>query len=232
MVARSREAGRLGTRTMGFRHATRIVINILTRQIRNSRPTHRTSSCHSRYLSFHERNNVTGHTENEIRLPTTAYYESDEVKKKSRATRATLGSVIAIPLPDGTCGYGRVLRDPLVAFYDLQSTHILPMQDVMAAGVAFTLFVMKRALMSGRWPVIGDAPLTPELQEKPLFFKRDMISGALSIYRASTGKETRATREECRSVECAAVWDPEHIVERLQDHFAGQANKWTESMRP
>ncbi len=147
-------------------------------------------------------------------------------------TRRIQGSVIAIPLPDGSFGYGRLLREPLIAFYDLRSEQILPLEAVLSAPIAFTLFVMNHPITKGHWPVIGKAPLSPELLDDPLFFKKDPISGSLAIYRDSSGEETPATKEQCANLECAAVWEMSHILDRLQDHFAGRPNKWLENLRP
>lgn len=150
---------------------------------------------------------------------------------RKRRFRRTLGDVIAIALGDGTYSYGRVLREPLIAFYNLRSETILPMESVLSCPIAFVLFVMNYPITDGTWPVIGNAPLAGNLLDEPLFFKRDSISGALTIYRDSTGKEIPATREQCKNLERAAVWEPNHIVSRLQDHFAGRPNKWVESLR-
>jgi hypothetical protein len=39
-----------------------------------------------------------------------------------------------------------------------------------------------------------------------------------------------ATREETEGLEPAAVWEPEHIADRLEDHYAGRPNRWLKSM--
>lgn len=148
-----------------------------------------------------------------------------------RRRRRLLGDVIAIALGDGTSSYGRVLQEPLIAFYDLRSEEILPFEGVLSSPIAFVLFVMNYPITHGIWPVLGSAPLAGSLLDEPLFFERDSISGALTIYRNSTGEDIPATREQCKNLECAAVWDPSHMVSRLQDHFAGRPNKWVESLR-
>jgi hypothetical protein len=153
-------------------------------------------------------------------------------KKSQKRIRERPGDVVSIPLGDGTFGYGRVLPKGLTAFYDLRSEGILPLERILSASVAFITSVMEYAVTRGIWPVIGNAPLPKDLLEEPLFFKKDPITGALRIYRDSTQEEFPATREQCEKLECAAVWDPEHIVDRLKDHFAGRPNIWVESMRP
>jgi len=91
---------------------------------------------------------------------------------------------------------------------------------------------MNRAVTAGIWPVVGNIPLEDALLVDRLFSKQDDISGRLTTYRSGTGEETPATLKECEGLEAAAVWDAEHIVDRLNDHFAGRANKWVESLRP
>ncbi|MGE3807421.1 MAG: immunity 26/phosphotriesterase HocA family protein [Gemmataceae bacterium] len=149
----------------------------------------------------------------------------------TKKLRRRVGDVIAIPLNDGMNGYGRVLREPLIAFYDFQCELHPPLEKIVSSPVAFVIFVMNHPITDGSWPVLGTAPLTAELGVEPLFFKKDPITGALAIYRDSTGDERPATRDECAQLECAAVWDPEHVVSRLRDHFAGIPNKWVDSMR-
>jgi hypothetical protein len=150
---------------------------------------------------------------------------------KRKRIRRKVGDVVSVPLRDGKLGYGRVLHDPLIAFYRLRSSKILPVREVVTKDILFIIFVMNYAITDGIWPVAGHVPLRPELQVEPLFFKKDPISGKLTIYRDRTGEEFPATREQCRDLECAAVWEPEHVVDRLEDHFAGRPNHWVESLR-
>jgi hypothetical protein len=137
-----------------------------------------------------------------------------------------IGNVFAIPLGDGKYGYGRVLREPLMAFYDLRTSGIADLDEVLKSPIAFSVWVMHRALTGGAWRIIGNAPLEKSLLEEPLIFKEDPISRALSVYRGSTGEEKPATREQCSQLERAAVWSQNHIVDRLFDHFSGRQCKW------
>jgi hypothetical protein len=70
-----------------------------------------------------------------------------------------------------------------------------------------------------------------ELAVAPWFFKQDAISGKVTVGR--TGSEERLPEPgQIDNLERAAVWSATHIVDRLQDHFAGKPNKWVASMRP
>ncbi len=145
-------------------------------------------------------------------------------KKKLRQ----IGDVAAIDLGEGWGSYARVLREPLFAFYDVRSKKEPDIDEIVDRPVLWRLMVMNYAVTNGRWPVIGSRPLEEELEIEPTFFKVDPISKQLSLYR--NGREWPATREECRGLERAAVWDPEHVEERLLDHFAGRSNRWVEDM--
>jgi hypothetical protein len=90
--------------------------------------------------------------------------------------------------------------------------------------------VMNHAITSGRWSRVANAPLDAALLQPPTFFKQDVMNpNLLSLYRA--GEETPASRDECEGLERAAVWEPEHIEDRLRDHYHGRPNKWVESLK-
>ena len=91
---------------------------------------------------------------------------------------------------------------------------------------------MKYAITSGRWKVIGNKPLESSLKKAPIFFKQDILTKEFSIYHSATSQETDASYEECIGLERAAVWEPEHIEDRLEDFFYGRNNKWVQSLKP
>ncbi len=143
------------------------------------------------------------------------------------------GDIILIKLSDSSFGYGRVLIDPLVAFYDLNTSQpLLDIEQITAKNILFKVWVMKHAITSGRWEVIGNKSLEDALVSSPLFFKQDILSKELSIYNLTTGQEIDASYEECKNLERAAVWEPEHVEDRLEDLFEGKSNKWVESLKP
>ena len=152
-----------------------------------------------------------------------------------KRTRRMVGQVVEIDLGDGLKAYGRVLEEPLLAFYDklVRDGVLPPLTEVADWPVAFKIWVMNHAITKGRWKVIGSLPLSADMQVRPGFFKQDAMNGRLSIYDydAAPNYERPASRAECETLECAAVWDPEHVEDRLRDHFAGRPSKWTESLR-
>lgn len=147
---------------------------------------------------------------------------------KGRARR-NVGDVLEIDLGDGTFSFGRVLPEPIVAFYDSRSDTTPEIEEILSAKVLFKIWVMSHAITSGRWKIIGSLPLEENLKVDPSFFKQDPIDGSLSVYRLD--EETPATRQECEGLERAAVWIPEHVEDRLRDFYAGVPNRWVESLK-
>jgi hypothetical protein len=144
------------------------------------------------------------------------------------------GNLLRIPLEKNRHAYAQVSIEPLIVFFDAIFTEEAPLTDIPSLPVAFRICVMKYAVTSGLWPVIGHQPLKPENSVEPYFRKQDQITGRLSLHHssfASSNFERRATLAECEGLECAAVWDPAHVIDRLEDHFAGRPNKWVESLK-
>lgn len=153
---------------------------------------------------------------------------------RKRKVRRVVGDVVAIPLGDsGQVGFGLVLEAPLVAFFDLSAKAGAEpsVAEIARHPVAFRILVMHQPIVDGLWPVLGKVEVPVELALLPWFFKEDLISGKVTVTR--TGAEERVPEPgEVDNLERAAVWSAVHVVDRLQDHFAGKPNKWVESMRP
>jgi hypothetical protein len=152
-----------------------------------------------------------------------------------KRTRRVAGQVVEIDLGNGFNAYGRVLEEPLFAFYEEYRPNDLhtELAEILGWRVAFRIWVMNYAITKGRWRVIGSRPLSSEELHKPEFFKQDPINGQLSIYddNKAPSYERPAIFAECEHLECAAVWDPTHVEDRLRDHIAGKPNRWTNSLR-
>ncbi|RYF10583.1 MAG: hypothetical protein EOO77_21235 [Oxalobacteraceae bacterium] len=144
------------------------------------------------------------------------------------------GDLLKIDLGDGRQSYAQVAAEPLIVFFERASADDLAPEDVSRLPVLFRLWVANHAVTRGRWQVIGRAPLGPEIRLEPFFYKQDAVTGRLSLYHSmfsATDWERTATLGECDGLEAAAVWEPEHVEDRLRDHFAGRPNKWVDSLR-
>lgn len=150
--------------------------------------------------------------------------------RRAKRQKRVEGDFVQIDLGDGYHVYGRVLEEALFAFYDIRTTKYLDIDVISKLPILFQVPVMDYAVKRGRWVVIGNQPLDAQLLNPPPRFIQDQLRPDLfSIYQQ--GGIRPATREECIGLECEAVWDPEHIEDRLRDHYAGRPNKWVDSLR-
>jgi hypothetical protein len=108
----------------------------------------------------------------------------------------------------------------------------------VAAPVVFTIMVMNYAFRrAGRWTLLDVVTLTEdEATTIHRYAKPDPTGRRVSIYYTNpvsgSHGERPATIDSCRDLEIAAIWSPEHVEDRLRDHFDGHPNKWVESLRP
>lgn len=148
----------------------------------------------------------------------------------TKAQRRTIGAVVRIALGDGTHCYAQVLPDADYAFFDLRAKADPEVDQIVSQPVLFTVAVMNYAVTSGRWEKIGKAPVAADLNAPiPKFIQDALDPSKFEIYMGGTIRP--ATRDECHGLERAAVWDPEHVEERLRDHYAHRPNRWVESLR-
>ena len=142
------------------------------------------------------------------------------------------GTILRISLGNESFAFARVLPNFQMAFYAGRtsqaddSSPAAPGSDVL-----WKLTVMKSAFTSDRWPVVGHRPLEAALAAPVEYFMRDSLTGRYSIYRSSDGNIRESTYVECKSLEAMAVWEIEHVEDRLRDHFAGRSNVWAEQLK-
>jgi hypothetical protein len=154
------------------------------------------------------------------------------VLKKSEQQCRNPGDVVRIALGDGFHAYARVMKEATFAVYNahVPDTQELPLAAFHTLPILFHIAVMDHAVKKGRWKILGN--ISPEMlstEVPPKFIQDPLDRTNFSIYR--DGQIRRATREECIGLECAAVWEPEHVEDRIRDHYAGRPNKWSESMK-
>jgi hypothetical protein len=131
---------------------------------------------------------------------------------------------VRIPLADGAFGYGRVLPDPYIAFYNYKTTEPSDdLDEIESKPVLFTQAV--RLFGYDRWANIGQRELRGEVAQPVARFMQDLGDYRKCVIFDSVGMEKQVAPEECIGLERAAVWDPHHIEERLLDTFEGRPNE-------
>ena len=152
---------------------------------------------------------------------------------KRRSVRSSVGDVVAVPLGDGVrTGFGLLLNNPLVAFHDVcaKGRDFPSLDAIVRSPVAFKIWTMRAPIRDGSWPILGRVEVPAGLLVPTWFFKKDPISGKITIGR-NGAEELEPEPGRAQTLERAAVWSASHVVDRLRDHFDGRPNKWVESLR-
>jgi hypothetical protein len=139
-------------------------------------------------------------------------------------------AIAAKTLDDGFTYYVRLLEFPYAAFYRYRTKgESQAIGEVVAQPVMFTIAVHKSLLGKKEWQVIGQAAPDPDVRRpRELAMFNDPL-GCKIIDEQNMIR--RATLQECEGLEPAAVWEPEHVADRVQDAFAGRPNHWLDQMR-
>lgn len=127
--------------------------------------------------------------------------------------RVRLGDVFQIPLPNGKYAYGRVYDDASVGIYSSITEE--PLQPPIGSRTfLFIVGLYSDILESGHWKIVGHDAFAPdESPWPPPYFVRDMISGEYQIYHK--GLFSPAQHGEIKGLEEAAVYDSDHIIDRI-----------------
>jgi len=140
------------------------------------------------------------------------------------------GTFVRIPLAGGLYGYGRLRQFPHVSFYDFHTSEpISDLDQIASKPILFTLAAHKSVLDT--WEIIGQRPLEEGIARPFERFMQDLTNYSNCKIMDEAGHARVATPEECIGLERVAVWESNHIEDRLLDTFLGRANKWVESLQ-
>jgi hypothetical protein len=133
------------------------------------------------------------------------------------------GTYLQIPLQDGSFGYGRVLQNPYIAFYNYRTDK--PSSDLDMIDLQPILFKQAvRFRNENNWVDIGIKPLDVELTKPIVTFMQDLADFKKCTIFDSEGLEQNVSPEDCIGLERAEVWESFHIEQRLLDTFQGKEN--------
>jgi hypothetical protein len=137
----------------------------------------------------------------------------------SKLKHWTHGNYVEIPISNNRYCYGVVTITGNLAVMDYcDSNHLTP-TEISELSVLFEVGVMKYGIGKNGWALAGKVELNEKFSKYPMFSKKDPINGKLSIVDHTFMNEIPATEAECNLLEKAAVWDPCHIEERLNEHY-------------
>lgn len=72
-----------------------------------------------------------------------------------RHQKAQVGSIVSIPLPDGQFAFAKVFNDFELGVFDIVADHLLPVDAVLRAPIAFYQAATDRPIKEGSWAVLG-----------------------------------------------------------------------------
>lgn len=151
-----------------------------------------------------------------------------------RRQRRTPGSIVEINISGGIC-YAQILDKTLVVF-DYKAEKSLSDNELivlMSAPVLFFVTVYNDVITKGQWLKVGNLPIREEFRSVPMKFIQDALKPErFELYDPNTGEIKPSTYEECKDLECAAVWEALHVEERLRDYYNNVPSKWVESLKP
>lgn len=140
--------------------------------------------------------------------------------------------IFSIDLEGGECCYGYLTDiDMVYSFLDYKGKPIKTVDDILTHPVLFTVMMGDVDDSDIKWKIIGIVPEEKRPREEIKFFKQDVLNPKnISLYFPG-GREKPCTFLEAQNLECAAVWYPSQVEDRLRDHFEGKPNKWLETLQ-
>jgi hypothetical protein len=145
----------------------------------------------------------------------------------------TCGALVTVPLGNGYHSYAQMLERPEYAFFDCRTKVEMSAEAIVARPVLFRVWVMRYAYSKGRWQKVGMAAVAAALEQPVVRYIQDSVRPQDIRLHFDDGRSgPLVSVADCEGLECAAVWDPEHVEDRLRDHYAGVPNDWVLLMRP
>ncbi len=145
----------------------------------------------------------------------------------------TVGAILRIDLEDGYYNYAQILEFG-VAFFDIhvKEAELESLDILLEKPILFIVEVYNDVITRGRWIKVGKLPIREDLKILPMKFIQDALNPQFfELYNPNTGEITPSTREACEGLERSAVWDSNHVEDRLRDYYAGRPCSWVESLK-
>ena len=140
------------------------------------------------------------------------------------------GNVIEILLEDESISYGLVIREPLIAFSRLTYSTKVEISAELFTDIAFQTWCHNESIGKNGWSIVGYINLSEISLPAENFYRYDPISQEFFHYIDNTN-DIPVQREDCIDMECAAVWDKNHIEQRLYALKTGKSCIWLESLK-
>ncbi len=142
------------------------------------------------------------------------------------------GAIVKIRIDDKTHTYARALSHPFVAIYDCRTEEdIDEIAEIISRPILFIVAVFDRAIRSGRWRIVGKVSSKEDAIQVPDRFMQNVLNPNDCQIIDARGSLRNATPEECEGLEREAIWEADHVQERIRDHYSGRKNIHLEYMK-
>lgn len=151
----------------------------------------------------------------------------------TKRQRITLGSILEININNQYNVYAQILTEADYAFFDYKSQNNLSDFSVLeTAPILFIVAVYDDVVTKGHWLKVGKLALRKELKVKPMKFIQDSLNpDQFELYDPNNGETIPATKDQCIGLEPAAVWEANHVEDRIRDHYEGKENVWVNQLK-
>lgn len=147
--------------------------------------------------------------------------------------KITIGSILEIKICNYYC-YAQILGMASYAFFDFKSgNNLTDLSLLESSPVLFILSVYNDVVTKGKWIKVGKIDIREDLKILPMKFIQDVLNPEkFELYDPNTGKIIPTTKEKALGLECAAVWEAEHVESRIMDYYEGRPNIWVNQLSP
>lgn len=141
---------------------------------------------------------------------------------RSRKIREKLGQIFKVLLDNNYMTFGQVTGQQLYTFFDIKipiNFEKVSFSQIVSQSIIFRLCVGSYAINYGRWEVLSTLRPKDDLLKGVVQYSYDDLRDVFTVWDDNGKRES--CWQECKNLEPFAVWQAEHVEERLKNHFNG-----------
>lgn len=129
--------------------------------------------------------------------------------------------------------YAQILPYGNTAFFDFRSEkHISDFSILDKAPILFIINIYPYIVSKGLWKRVGYLNLRENFKEDIKYYIYDEIHNKYEEYSSKTGEIKPSSLDKCKNLECCAVWDKNHVEDRIRDYYSGKTCIWLKQLSP
>ena len=126
------------------------------------------------------------------------------------------GDVFKFQVSDGRIAYAQWLEDNSVRVFKGAFKSEVTLEEISELPLAFRVAIFRDTPKKYNWIKIGNLEIPEEFKMPRNMYKRDKVTGQVSIVDFANDTITPATEQEIEGLELWAVWAGHNIVDRLE----------------